>query len=159
MARAAFWKKPLAALSDAEWEALCDGCGKCCLTKLRCEETDRVYFTDVGCKLLDKKTCRCGNYAERTRLVPDCVVLTKETIDQLDWLPHSCAYRRRAEGRDLAWWHPLISGDPETVHRAGISVRGRIVSETEVSEEELEDRLVDWPDWPARLSAHRRRRA
>ena len=155
MAERPFWKKPLAELTTAEWEALCDGCGKCCLVKLRCADTDRVYFTDVACKLLDTRTCRCGDYAARTRLVPDCVVLDKDTVGSLDWLPQSCAYRRRAEGRDLAWWHPLVSGDPESVHRAGISVRDRIVSEGDVSETELEDRLVDWPDRPPRSAGRR----
>ena len=155
--RRPFWRKPLAELTAEQWEALCDGCGKCCLVKLRCADTDRIYFTDVACKLLDAESCRCGNYPARKRLVPDCVVLDKDTVDGLDWLPQSCAYRRRVEGRDLAWWHPLVSGDPETVHRAGISARNRIVSERDVPDEDLEDRLVDWPDWPSRASRRGRR--
>ena len=150
-----FWEKPLDQLSVEEWEALCDRCGKCCLVKLRDEDTDDVYFTDVACRLLDRDTCRCGDYAHRKIRVPDCVVLKPGTIEGLDWLPSTCAYRMRAAGEDLAWWHPLVSGDPETVHLAGISARQRIVSEDDVAEAELENHIVPWPE-PAAYPVPRR---
>jgi uncharacterized cysteine cluster protein YcgN (CxxCxxCC family) len=143
-----FWKvKPLGAMTRAEWESLCDGCGRCCLHKLRDEDTDKVAFTEVACRLLDTQSCRCGDYASRRSRVPDCVKLTPQKLAGIDWLPPTCAYRLLAEGRDLAWWHPLVSGDPETVHRAGISVRGRVVTEREAGA--LEDHVVPWPGrWP-----------
>ncbi|MCL2428192.1 MAG: YcgN family cysteine cluster protein [Alphaproteobacteria bacterium] len=141
---APFWKtKQLEEMSSEEWESLCDGCGRCCLHKLRDDDTGRLSFTNVACRLLDLKSCRCGNYGERTRLVPDCVSLTPETVREVDWLPPSCAYRLLAEGKDLAWWHPLVSGDPRTVHEAGVSVRGRAVSERRAGP--LEHYIVDWP--------------
>ena len=125
-----FWKrKRLEEMSRPEWESLCDGCGRCCLHKLRDDETGELSFTNVACRLLDLHSCQCGNYARRRRFVPDCVQLTVDELRQIDWLPPTCAYRRLDEGHDLAWWHPLVSGDPETVHTAGISVRGRAVSE------------------------------
>ncbi|MFI4982811.1 MAG: YcgN family cysteine cluster protein, partial [Nevskiales bacterium] len=125
-----FWQtKTLAEMTRAEWESLCDGCGRCCLHKLRYEETGELAFTNVACRLLDLHSCRCGDYAHRRQHVPDCVHLSPASLRKIDWLPPSCAYRRLAEGSDLAWWHPLVSRDPETVHKAGISVRGRAVSE------------------------------
>jgi uncharacterized cysteine cluster protein YcgN (CxxCxxCC family) len=143
-APAPFWKtKRLEEMSREEWESLCDGCGRCCLHKLRDADTNRLAFTNVACRLLDPATCRCGDYAHRTRRVPDCVRLRPEALAGIDWLPPSCAYRRIAEGKGLAWWHPLVSGDPETVHRAGISVRGRVVGEREAGP--LEDHIVEWP--------------
>lgn len=145
-ADAPFWeRKSLAEMSREEWESLCDGCGKCCLLKLQDAGTNEVYFTDVACRLLDVGTCRCSNYVERKRHVPDCVVLRPETLSALTWMPSTCAYRLLHEGRSLAWWHPLISGDPETVHLAGMSVRNRALSETEIPADDLEDRIVDWP--------------
>src|SRR5260370_666226 len=122
-----FWRrKSVAEMTDSEWESLCDGCGRCCLVKLEdADDCSRTYFTDVGCRLLDSKTCRCRDYPNRTAKVKDCVRLTPRNIKRIVWLPPSCAYRLLAEGRDLYWWHPLVSGDPETVHQAGISVRGR----------------------------------
>lgn len=141
-----FWEKPLAELTAEEWEALCDGCGKCCLVKLRDEVTDQLYFTDVACRLLAHSTCRCGDYPNRRTHVPDCVMLTPATVGTLDWLPSTCAYRLRAAGEDLPWWHPLVSGDPETVHIAGISVRERFVSEDEVDEADMEDHIAHWPE-------------
>ena len=138
-----FWRtKTLAQMTGAEWESLCDGCGKCCLHKLEDADTGEVSYTNVACRLLDLGTCRCGNYAERKRLVPDCLILSAETVDELDWLPETCAYRLVAAGKDLAWWHPLVSGDPESVHDAGISVRGRVISERRAGE--LTQHLVDW---------------
>ncbi len=145
--RAPFWKrKSLSQMTDSEWESLCDGCGRCCLVKLEDEDTGDIYFTDIGCRLLDGATCRCADYRHRTKKVHDCVRLTPENVGKLSWLPPSCAYRLVAEGRDLYWWHPLVSGDPETVHAAGMSVRGRVsASEEEVDEDELEERIVSWP--------------
>lgn len=142
-----FWKrKSLAEMSAAEWESLCDGCGRCCLNKLEDKDTGEIFFTDVGCRLLDSKTCRCRNYAERTSIVEDCLQLTPQNVGELTWLPRTCAYRLLAQGRDLYWWHPLVSGDPESVHAAGVSVRGRVaVREDQIREEELEDHIVAWP--------------
>ncbi len=133
-----FWRrKNLADMTGAEWESLCDGCGRCCLNKLEDEDTGRVYYTDVGCRLLDKTACRCKDYPHRSAAVEDCVRLDPENVATLKWLPSTCAYRLIAEGRDLYWWHPLVSGDPESVHAAGVSVRGRVgVSEHELGDED-----------------------
>jgi uncharacterized protein len=144
---APFWRrKSLADMSEAEWESLCDGCGRCCLAKLEDEDTGRIYFTDVGCRLLDGDSCRCRNYADRTREVDDCVQLRPDNVGKITWLPPTCAYRLLSEGKDLYWWHPLVSGDPASVHAAGVSVRGRVgASEEDVPDAELEDRIVTWP--------------
>ena len=131
-----FWEKPLSTLDRGEWEALCDGCGRCCLHKLRNDDTGALSFTNVACRLLDLYSCRCSDYAHRRRRVPDCVSLTPAEVRAIDWLPPSCAYRRLAEGKDLAWWHPLVSGDPESVHRAGVSVRGQTISEEGLADPE-----------------------
>jgi uncharacterized protein len=141
-----FWRrKRLADMSAAEWESLCDGCGRCCLNKLEDENTGEIFWTDVACRLLDGQSCRCRDYEKRLAAVPDCVQLTPENIDTLVWLPPTCAYKLVHEGRDLYWWHPLVSGDPESVHAAGISVRGRTVSETDFPVETFEARVVKWP--------------
>jgi len=142
-----FWKtKTLEEMSNAEWESLCDGCARCCLEKLEDEDTGKIYFTHVGCKLLDAGACSCKDYANRSDRVPDCVRLTPDNVRTLSWLPPSCGYRLVAEGRDLYWWHPLISGDPNTVHEAGVSVRGRVHgTEEEIPAEQLEDHIVQWP--------------
>jgi len=136
-----FWELPLGALDRAEWEALCDGCGRCCLHKLEDEETGQLHPTNVACRLLDRTSCRCSDYRDRRAYVPDCVRLTARNVDKLGWLPSTCAYRLRAEGRPLEPWHYLISGDRESVHEAGISVRGWTVSEDEAGD--LEHHLVD----------------
>ena len=140
-----FWeRKRLQDMSDAEWEALCDGCGKCCLNKLEDEDTGEVALPRVACRLFDDTTCRCAQYDIRHQFVPECIVLKPDTLDQhMTWIPATCAYRLIDEGKDLHWWHPLVSGDPETVHEAGISVRGRVVSERDT--DGLEGRVVGWP--------------
>ena len=148
-----FWRtKTLDEMSAREWESLCDGCGRCCLVKLEDEDTGDIHFTDIGCKLLDTKKCSCTDYSRRRRRVPDCVKLTPEAVRTLSWLPLTCAYRVLADGRDLAWWHPLVSGSGETVHQAGVSVRGRVSAlEDAVPVEALEARIVNWPlRWPKR---------
>ncbi|HKK13045.1 MAG TPA: YcgN family cysteine cluster protein, partial [Gammaproteobacteria bacterium] len=133
-----FWeRKRLNQMTDAQWEALCDGCGRCCLHKLEDTDTGRVYTTAVACRLLDTTTCRCTDYDRRTRHVADCLALRPLTDAQVRVLPRSCAYRRLAEGRPLAWWHPLVSGDPDTVHAAGISVSEEVLSEEFVHPDEL----------------------
>jgi uncharacterized cysteine cluster protein YcgN (CxxCxxCC family) len=133
-----FWKtKALEEMTAAEWESLCDGCGKCCLAKLEDEDTGEIHWTSVACRLFDAGTCRCSDYPNRLARVSDCVGLTPQNIRTISWLPGSCGYRLIAEGRDLEWWHPLISGRPETVHEAGISMRGRITaSESDLAEPE-----------------------
>ncbi|HUZ64269.1 MAG TPA: YcgN family cysteine cluster protein [Acetobacteraceae bacterium] len=144
-----FWQeKRLEQMTQAEWESLCDGCGRCCLHKLRDEDTadgqpGALSFTNVACRLLDLTTCRCTDYTHRRRRVPDCVQLTPAEVRQIDWLPPSCAYRRLAEGKDLPAWHPLVTGNPDSVHEAGISVRGRAVDERKAGP--LEHHIADWP--------------
>lgn len=138
-----FWeRKSLAQMNDAEWESLCDGCGKCCLYKLQDIDTDEIVFTNVACRLLDGRTCRCGDYANRFEKVEDCIQLEREQIGDLAWLPSTCAYRLLDEGKPLPDWHPLLTGDPDSVHRAGISVRGRIVTEDE-ADPDLENHALE----------------
>jgi uncharacterized cysteine cluster protein YcgN (CxxCxxCC family) len=140
-----FWEtKSLAEMSPPEWEALCDGCGRCCLHKLEDEDTGRVYYTDVACRLLDLHCGGCKHYANRLEHVPDCVVLSKDNLRELAWMPATCAYRRLSEGRGLADWHPLISGNPDSVRRAGISVLGRVVAEQSVDADEIQERIIRW---------------
>jgi uncharacterized protein len=137
-----FWEtKRLDQLDAAQWEALCDGCGKCCLHKLEDEETGELFATNVACRLLDRRAARCSNYGERRRFVPDCVRLTPASVSRIEWLPATCAYRLRGEGKPLADWHHLNSGDPESVHAAGMSTRGWTISETDAGD--LEHHLVD----------------
>ena len=136
-----FWEKPLASLSRSEWEALCDGCGKCCLHKLEDSDTGEVHSTNVACKLLDRESGRCSDYRGRRAYVPDCVRLTASGVGKLSWLPSTCAYRLRSEGKSLPEWHYLLCGDREAVHRAGMSVRGWTVGEAEAGD--LEFHLVD----------------
>ena len=139
-----FWRtKTLDEMSEVEWESLCDGCAKCCLNKLENETTGEVQYTDVACRLLDTELCRCVSYDDRKRFVPDCRILTPRAVRELNWLPGTCAYRLIDEGKELNWWHPLLSGNPGTVHQAGVSVRGRVVSERDT--DELEGRVVGWP--------------
>ena len=125
-----FWERPLASLNREEWEALCDGCGKCCLHKVEDEDTGRIYRTNVACKLLDLSTARCADYRHRRAYVPDCVRLTPRLAESIGWLPDSCAYRLRAKGEPLPAWHYLLSGDRASIHGAGASVVGKAISET-----------------------------
>lgn len=139
-----FWtEKALGDMSPEEWESLCDGCARCCLEKLQDMATDEISYTDVACGMLNLETCRCANYAERHRYMPDCVALTQENVAELKWMPSTCAYRLLAEGKPLPAWHPLITGDPLSTMKAGISVKGRAVAEHDA--DDLEDHIVDWP--------------
>ena len=140
-----FWNtKALNEMTVSEWESLCDGCGRCCLHKLEDIDTGLFYYTNVACRLLDRHSCRCRSYAARKSIVADCLDLSQSGGEQFDWLPASCAYRRLHNGQPLPWWHPLVSGDPGTVHAAGVSVRGRTVDEQQVSSDQLEAHIIDW---------------
>jgi uncharacterized protein len=145
--RPRFWEKyPVDRLTQAEWEALCDGCGKCCLNKLEDEETGEVALTRIACRLLDDSTCRCGQYPIRHQFVPECIVLSPQNMDKnLYWMPETCAYKLLWQGKRLFDWHPLISGDPQTVHDAGISVQGITIPEFDVPEEDWEDYIIEEP--------------
>ena len=135
MAGQPFWRsKTLEAMTVAEWESLCDGCGLCCLVRFEDEDTREIIPTRIHCKMFDAASCRCGDYPNRRRHVPDCIKLTPHNIEALEWMPKSCAYRRLHEGRSLASWHPLITGDPESVHRAGVSIRGQTISEASLAD-------------------------
>lgn len=145
MAALVFWQaKTLSEMTASEWESLCDGCGKCCLHKLENEDTGEVFYTNIACHYLDHQQSRCQSYVERQSLVPNCVVLTPDTVKDIDWLPDTCAYRLLANGLPLFDWHPLVSGDPDSVHKAGMSVAGRVVAENSVAEEDYEDYIVRW---------------
>ena len=146
-----FWKtKSLEEMSEEEWESLCDGCARCCLVKLEDEDSGEIHYTDLGCTLLDAKTCRCRDYNHRQAKVSDCVKLTPATARTLSWLPPTCAYRIVAAGGELPNWHPLVSGSLESVRQADISVSGRVfASEDDIPAEHWQDRIVHWPDrWP-----------
>ena len=143
--RPRFWERvPLREMTPGEWEALCDGCGKCCLNKLEDEDTGEVAFTRIACRLLDDESCQCVHYQKRHHFVPECVTLTPENIGtHAYWMPRSCAYRLLEEGKPLEKWHYLVSGSRETVHEAGISVRGQTLSEFDIPEDDWEDYLID----------------
>ena len=153
-----FWqRKTLAQMTKQEWESLCDGCGMCCTNKLEYEETGELVQTDTCCRLLDPKTARCKDYKNRKKIVPDCIQLTPAVVAKMNWLPKTCAYRLVHFRQDLYWWHPLVSGDADTVHTAGISVRGRMYAlEDAMPDEDLEDHIVTWP---ARMPKRARKRA
>lgn len=139
-----FWvRKSLTELTDSEWESLCDGCGKCCLHKLEDDESGELLFTAVACRLLDGDTCRCRDYAHRKARVPDCLTLRASDLEQLKWLPATCAYRLLYEGEGLPPWHHLVSGSRETVHEAHVSVRHRVISEEDVNDEDWDLYIID----------------
>jgi uncharacterized cysteine cluster protein YcgN (CxxCxxCC family) len=139
-----FWETtPFDRMTPAQWESLCDGCARCCIIKFEDVDIGEIFYTDAVCSLLDIETCRCGDYLHRAQIVTTCLVLTPDLIQQLKWMPETCAYRLLAEGKPLYWWHPLISGDPNTVHEAGISVRGKVFSEKDIPANELENHIID----------------
>lgn len=138
-----FWERPLDQLNRAEWEALCDGCGRCCLHKVEDADTGEIHDTNVACKLLDCGTGQCSDYRNRRKRVPDCLQLTSDNVGDLPWLPEHCAYRRRAEGRALPEWHYLLTGDRLAVQAAGVAVHGRVISELRAGP--LEHHMVEWP--------------
>jgi len=141
-----FWKRlALDEMRQDQWESLCDGCGRCCLRKLEFEDTCEIAYTNVACQFLDSTTCRCISYENRGKVNPGCLILTPQNLSKtLHLLPDTCTYRLVAQAQDLPWWHHLVCGDPEMVHTAGMSVRGRVVSEDHVHEEELEEHIIDW---------------
>jgi uncharacterized cysteine cluster protein YcgN (CxxCxxCC family) len=140
-----FWEeKPLTDMTTAEWESLCDGCGKCCVIKLEDRNAGLIHYTDISCRLLDPETCRCKSYANRKDHVPDCVQLNPKKLDTLPWMPQSCAYRLLHEGKPLPDWHPLLTGDPESTHKAGQSVLGEIYPEGDIEEEDYPEHIKNW---------------
>lgn len=144
-----FWKtKKMTEMSPAEWESLCDSCGKCCCIRLEDDDTGQIYITDVACKLFNPATCQCTDYTQRSVKVPDCVTLTPENVEQLHWMPRTCAYRLVSEGKDLPDHHHLVSGSQESIHDVGMSVQNAVTSEIFVSEEEQVTRIVIWPGEP-----------
>jgi uncharacterized cysteine cluster protein YcgN (CxxCxxCC family) len=150
MAKTPFWqRKTLDEMTRAEWESLCDGCAKCCLVKLEDEDTLAIEYTSAACKLLDCNSCQCSDYKNRQKHVPDCVKLTPGNVDELHWMPPSCAYRLLSEGKDLPSWHPLVSGELNSVVEAGMSVKGRVVSEADIDFDDICDFIVEWPKYVA----------
>jgi len=140
-----FWEqKSLAEMTNSEWESLCDGCAKCCLHKLEDEHSGEVFYTKVRCRYMIEESCRCSDYENRTVIVPDCIELQPQDLADYHWLPATCAYRLLAEGKPLYDWHPLLSGDPESVHEAGISIRGRAISDEFVHPDGYDEHIVNW---------------
>ena len=131
-------------MTDAEWESLCDGCARCCLHKLEDADSGMIHYTAVHCRLLDQKRCRCRDYDRRLERVPDCIDLRPENMEEMHWLPATCAYRLLYEGKPLYDWHPLVSGSPDSVHEAGISIRGRVLSEEFVHPDSFEEHIIHW---------------
>lgn len=147
MSSTPFWEeKSLDAMSDEEWESLCDGCGRCCLHKLVNDETHDVFYTRVACALLHPETGQCTRYHDRLSEVEDCLDVRRMTASELAWMPRSCAYRRLSEGKPLLEWHPLITGDPSTVIAAGITVAGKTISENSIDVDQLEAEIIEWVD-------------
>lgn len=141
----AFWhQKTLHEMTQSEWESLCDGCGKCCLVKLQDEDTDEVAYTNIVCQYSDADTCQCTEYQQRNELVPHCVWLKPEMIDEFFWLPNTCAYRLVAEGKNLESWHPLLSGDVKSVHKSGNSIKGKVFSEAYIHPDDVEEYIIHW---------------
>ncbi len=146
MSEPPFWKrKTLEEMTPGEWESLCDGCGRCCLNKLEDWDTGEIFWTNIGCELLDCESCKCKDYNNRFEKVADCIQLTAENVRTIDWLPPTCAYRLVGEGKDLHAWHPLVSGDEASVHNAGISIRGRAIEDDGIDPARYEEYLVNWP--------------
>jgi uncharacterized cysteine cluster protein YcgN (CxxCxxCC family) len=142
-----FWQvKTLDEMTPQEWESLCDGCGRCCLTKLEDMDTSEIFYTRVICRYFNLENCRCTVYEQRTHLVPACLKLDPILVTKLSWMPITCAYRRLVEGKGLADWHPLVSGDPKSVHRAGISVKRKVIVETEINPDDLTNYITEWFD-------------
>ncbi len=140
---APFWQtKTLDEMDRTEWESLCDGCGRCCLVKLEDEDTQEIHLTRLSCRLLDVGSCRCSDYANRQSIVPDCIAIDPDKVRNLSWLPPTCGYRLVEEGRELPWWHPLVSGSPDTVHQAGISVRGWALNETRIKPDQFHRYII-----------------
>lgn len=140
-----FWeRKSLDEMSSEEWEQLCDGCGKCCVIKLEDVDDGTIYYTDIGCKQLDESSCQCKDYPNRKAIVPDCVILSPDNLDALPWMPQSCAYRLLHENKPLPEWHPLVTGDQYSTHKAGQSVLGKIFTEGDIDEEDYPDHIKDW---------------
>ena len=133
-------------MNAEEWELLCDGCAKCCLVKLQDSDNDEIFYTNVSCELLDINSCRCGDYEGRHNVVDDCIKLDKENIHALSWLPASCSYRLVAAGKPLPEWHRLITGSRQTMHSYGASLQGRVISELDVDDDDLEDHIIQWVD-------------
>ncbi|MAD43945.1 MAG: hypothetical protein CMI02_01905 [Oceanospirillaceae bacterium] len=143
MSAAPFWQvKTLQQMTAAEWESLCDGCAKCCLHKLQDEDTDEVFYTAVHCRYMERSTCRCTVYEERNSKVPECVWLTPDQASEFFWLPPTCSYRLLAEGKDLPQWHPLITGDPDSVHKAGMSIRNTGIPDNQINEDDWQDYII-----------------
>ena len=142
-----WWQtKSLAEMSEPEWESLCDGCGKCCLVKLQDYDNDDIYFTNVTCELLDTESCQCSDYAGRHAIVTDCIKLDRNNINEISWLPQSCSYRLLDAGLPLPEWHHLRSGDRQTLHSYGASLRGKVISERFVHDDDIEDHIIKWMD-------------
>lgn len=140
-----FWKtKKLSEMSTEEWESLCDGCGKCCLIKLEDAETGEIHYTGVVCNLIDLKSCRCRRYADRTRLVPECLDLKQHDLSDLNWLPTTCAYRLLNNGEELPEWHPLVTGNRKSVRNAGVSIESYAIKESQAGN--LEEHIIKWLD-------------
>ncbi|MEP3225259.1 MAG: YcgN family cysteine cluster protein [Parasphingorhabdus sp.] len=138
-----FWEQPLETLDRGQWEALCDGCGKCCLLKAEDEDDGEIYMTNIACKLLDINSAQCSDYRRRRYFVPDCVRLTRSKLEQFSWLPDSCAYKMRARNLPLPDWHYLVSGNRDTIHDTGNSIRGKVI--TEVDAGPIEQHILDTP--------------
>lgn len=145
MASQPWWQtKSLDQMDDAQWEALCDGCAKCCLVKLEDADTEEIYYTNVSCQLLDTESCRCSDYEGRHKIVDDCIKLDRSNVNKLEWLPQSCSYRLVAAGESLPEWHHLITGDREAMHNYGASLRGKVTSELNVHDDDIEDHIIRW---------------
>ncbi len=144
MLRPKFWELPLDDLNTAEWESLCDGCGRCCLKKFADEDSDEIVYTRVVCRYFDEQSSQCGCYEDRSALVPDCLDVRKMDLEKSNWMPDSCAYRLRFEGKELFDWHPLIAGSREKMAAAGILLEGRVISEEHVHPEGFDEHIIRW---------------